>query len=364
MIFPWAHCDLDNYWQKINPKPDLNDVGFLRWVSEQCVGLMEAVSVIHNPSHLTTDKRYGRHGDIKAENILWYRTGTPDSKGRGIFVISDLGLTAINSQKSRSMQPNKGLSTTPSYRPPECDIDGGKISRAFDIWTLGCLYLELLCWLLTGYEGKAAFDLERITPFIYGSSNDIFFDVERLASGGQEEARFVFRVKDVVSKVSYTIKKEKKPNGSDTTPPVLIMLIYHQKFSKLHASENCTPWAHSLLDIIENEMLVVLAEGRPRSTSDVLLRKLREMDRQCQKDQTYCLSKVPDDTRLRNWTRPNGVLAKLNSTAQGHVETRQDFLRVNDQDIRYLRKSLQKQEWDRMDVCDPPTSSPWLDLDP
>lgn len=205
MIFPWAHCDLENYWQNENPNPDLNDVDFLRWVSKQCVGLMEAISVIHNPSHLTTDKRYGRHGDIKAENILWYPTGALGTEDKGIFVISDLGLTAINSPKSRSMQPNTKLSTTPSYRPPECDIDGGVISRAFDIWTLGCLYLELLCWLLTGYEGKLRFDAERTTLFLYGTNADIFFDVERRAARREDGAEFVFKVKDAVSKVSVSI---------------------------------------------------------------------------------------------------------------------------------------------------------------
>ncbi|PSR85614.1 kinase-like domain-containing protein [Coniella lustricola] len=294
MIFPWAHCDLDRYWEHENPNPNLEDVAFLRWLSKQCVGLMEAVSVIHNASHLMTEKRYGRHGDIKAENILWFRTGESRDKDRGIFVISDLGFTAINSPKSRSMQPNTGISTTPSYRPPECDIKDAVISRAFDIWSLGCLYLELLCWLLTGRKGKLAFDAERATPFIYGANVDIFFDIQRRDSHGSRESQFEFKVKDVVSK----------------------------KMSELHANKNCTLWVHKLLDIVENEMLVVLAKNQQRSTSNVLLKKLQDLDSQCQLDENYCLRRVPDKTRLEQWRPPKGVVAPLNHASKAYIPER------------------------------------------
>lgn len=198
MIFPWAECDLDQYWEN-NPVPWPGDFGLVRWLSRQCVGIVEAVSVIHNPSHLTSEKRFGRHGDIKAENILWFKSRPDDPNDRGILVISDLGLTAINSEKSRSMQPNTGLKVTPSYRPPECDIKGGKATRAFDIWTLGCLYLELVCWLLMGNQGKADFDRARTTPFIFGTKTNIYFDIEerRNTSPGM----FVFKVKNIVSQV-------------------------------------------------------------------------------------------------------------------------------------------------------------------
>lgn len=199
MIFPWAECDLDLYWAN-NPHPSPRDVELVRWLSRQCLGIMEAVSVIHNPGHLTSDKKFGRHGDIKAENILWFKSRPDDPHDRGILVLSDLGLTAINSDKSRSMQPNTGLKMTPAYRPPECDIRGGTISRAFDIWTLGCLYLELVCWLLRGKKGKDDFDEVRTTPFIFGTRTDVYFDIEERKYTAPNT--YVFKVKDVVFKVS------------------------------------------------------------------------------------------------------------------------------------------------------------------
>lgn len=204
MIFPWAECDLDRYWED-NPQPDPGDAGLIRWISRQCLGIMEAVNVIHNPSHLASEKRYGRHGDIKAENILWFKSQPDNPNDRGILVISDLGLTAINSDKSRSMQPNTGLKMTPSYRPPECDMKGGTISRNYDIWTLGCFYLELVCWLLRGQPGKARFDAARTTPFIFGTRTNIYFDIEERKKSAP--GRFVFKVKDVVSRVGSIISQ-------------------------------------------------------------------------------------------------------------------------------------------------------------
>lgn len=161
---------------------------------------MEAINLIHNPQHLDSAGQFGRHGDIKAENILWYKTKNNDPQDRGILVISDFGLAAINSAKSRSMMPNDaaGLRLTPSYRPPECDIAGGKITRAFDIWSIGCLYLEMACWLLKGTPGKKDFDEKRTTTFISGANTDIFFDIKRCDGNN---AKYIFMVKEAVSEV-------------------------------------------------------------------------------------------------------------------------------------------------------------------
>lgn len=75
---------------------------------------------------------------------------------------------------------------------------GAKITRAFDIWTLGCLFLELACWLLRGNHGKEKFDEMRTTPFIRGSNVDVYFDIK---ARSHRPGEYVFMVKEVVSKV-------------------------------------------------------------------------------------------------------------------------------------------------------------------
>lgn len=203
LIFPWAECDLDKYWET-HPNPNPHSAGLIGWISKQCMGIMEAISFIHGEpvqgsAFLSTPKPFGRHGDIKAENILWYKSRPGDPSDRGILVLSDFGLAAMHSEKSRSMEPNFTVSVTPSFRPPECEIEGAKVTRAFDIWTLGCLFLELACWLLRGKDGKQRFDDDRNTPFIRGTNADVYFDIQQRLN--DTSGQFVFMVKEVVSRV-------------------------------------------------------------------------------------------------------------------------------------------------------------------
>ena len=66
-----------------------------------------------------------------------------------------------------------------SYRPPECDLKGGKIGQSYDIWTLGCLYLEFITWLLGGWELVKAFEEKRMSfdPMWCDMDTDTFFEI-------------------------------------------------------------------------------------------------------------------------------------------------------------------------------------------
>lgn len=168
----------------------------IRWLSKQIVGMAEAIHAIHIPKYYgLPETRYGRHGDIKPENVLWYHS-VDDEKG--ILVIADLGLTTFNSTKSRSNQPGKDIPTSPDYRGPECDVEGGKISRSYDIWTFGCLLLEMCCWALGGQELRQEFKEFRTTPYINGAWSPIFFEIEKRPLG----EGYVYGVKREVSQVS------------------------------------------------------------------------------------------------------------------------------------------------------------------
>ncbi|TDZ33803.1 CTD kinase subunit alpha [Colletotrichum spinosum] len=101
------------------------------------------------------NKAYGRHGDIKAENILWFED-VHDRYGK--LVISDFGLGVFNSKHSRSNIPNDHIPQTPTYRPPESEIKEATVSRKWDIWTLGCVYAEFVTWMLGG--GQQVDDFE------------------------------------------------------------------------------------------------------------------------------------------------------------------------------------------------------------
>ncbi|KAF5505070.1 putative cyclin-dependent kinase 8 [Colletotrichum siamense] len=168
LIFPWAGADLKTYWESKNPRPAYN-VETVIWMAEQCGGLAEGLTRLHQYETGLNDKTdspkneylapnvflnggkdsgrpgplYGRHGDIKPENILWF----PDPKvpgHKGTLKISDFGLSELNSRYSKSQRSQ--VPNSPGYRPPECDLRKKIIKQSYDIWTLGCLYLEFITW--------------------------------------------------------------------------------------------------------------------------------------------------------------------------------------------------------------------------
>jgi serine/threonine protein kinase len=198
LLFPWAEGDLLAYWMQ-DAKPRKTHPNFM-WTASQIHGIVEAVHFIHNPNptmlNCNGEAMYGRHGDIKPENVLWFVRG-----GSKILVISDLGLSVVHREKSRSNVPGYKIPATPNYRPPECDMAGrdGHISRSFDIWTLGCLFLEFVVWSLEGWVGRQNFRSQRFSPYITAADEDVFFDVVALKD---EADKYAFKIKDKVNQAS------------------------------------------------------------------------------------------------------------------------------------------------------------------
>ncbi|KAF3769608.1 hypothetical protein M406DRAFT_76407, partial [Cryphonectria parasitica EP155] len=165
LLFPWADTDLLRLW-KLQPA-GIHGVYRVSWLAEQCYEIVKAVNSIHNPNpriFIDGVEKWGRHGDIKPQNVLCFiEPGSRKIK----FVLSDLGLAQARGDATRSNIPGEGLPGTPNYRPPECDMaphQGGNlgyVSRSYDIWTLGCLFLELTVWALQGWDGAERFASDR-----------------------------------------------------------------------------------------------------------------------------------------------------------------------------------------------------------
>ncbi|KAK2699662.1 hypothetical protein QWA68_000917 [Fusarium oxysporum] len=184
-IFPAAEYDLLMYW-KIHPGPLVNPASANRegllWLSGQIRDLLAALVHIHQGQkiHLDTEAMFGRHGDIKPANILWFRSR---KEKRGVFVVSDFGIADAHKEETRSIIPGADLPVTPRYRAPECDIRDGQISRAYDVWSLGCVLLEMTCWILGANELRERFKEILVSPYITGVKTDIYFDIHWLGPG-------------------------------------------------------------------------------------------------------------------------------------------------------------------------------------
>ncbi|CAN9134035.1 unnamed protein product [Alternaria alternata] len=122
----------------------------------------------------SVDHKNWRHGDIKPENILRF-TGKNKGSWLGILKLADLGRAQQHDKKTefRKSKEKEDFRTI-FYEPPDLSEDlsqqaHGKISRLFDIWSMGCVIFETVLCMVYGYEAVEAFQkIERrpgLTPY-------------------------------------------------------------------------------------------------------------------------------------------------------------------------------------------------------
>ncbi|KAH8896975.1 kinase-like protein [Thozetella sp. PMI_491] len=277
LVFPWAGGDLRKYWFQINPNPTL-DLQTARWMAEQCAGIASGILEIHkyvsssSSAHLTRGKDsncssksvFGHHGDIKPENILWF----PAATGGGTLRVSDFGLAEFGTNLTRRPEPQAMLNMTRDYRAPEMDLDGvGTFGYSFDIWALGCVYLEFAAWLLGGKRRVLEFELKRSSPDPYwlGLSTNTFFEVFKANQKNTSEAR-----------VKPTVK---------------------QFVDELLEDETCPEFLCEFLHMVRDEM-VVLQPTNPRDLGRLCSRqihyKLELMVRRCIASEKYASHPAPE----------------------------------------------------------------------
>lgn len=186
-MFPYANGNLRSYWTS-RPKPEFSRRTEL-WVLEQMQGIASALRIIHkfkreiprpqSQASKTVDRGeelYGRHGDIKPENLLWRMDKTDSANQMGVLIITDFGLGRFHGRDSRSRVDPLSVGCTASYAPPELALMN-PVSRAYDIWSLGCVYLEFITWLLYGAHALDDFSEARMTIGHNGIESDAFYEV-------------------------------------------------------------------------------------------------------------------------------------------------------------------------------------------
>ncbi|KAI0448673.1 kinase-like protein [Xylaria acuta] len=253
LIFRWADDDLMTFWQN-NPSP--NPVSSTSaWALQQCLGIAKGLQLIHNGqcSPPGRPNLKGRHGDIKPANILRYapRAGSQDPK-YGVLKIADFGLTRFHENHSYRREYINGLLATRTYRAPEGDLSG-EISYLWDLWPLGCLYLEFLTWLLQGWDAVNAFSEERRLEdrSRYALFNeDKFFNLDDMKSFGACR-------KDSVTK----------------------------RINALHSHPECTNLIHDFLDVISEDLIRI--RHRRRAKCDRIVQKLEAMEKRCSENEAY-----------------------------------------------------------------------------
>lgn len=202
LLQPWADGNLWDYWEQHHPLR--HDIHLVRWMVDQFLGLAEALRQIHrNRSNDLEVRLSGIHGDIKPQNILWFKERPQDSNAFGRLVFCDFGFTSFHTMASISRVEPEGHS--PTYKAPE--FGRHPISRAYDIWSLGCVYLEFITWYLLGHHAvKYTFpDLRK-----GDDSGEPYFLIDKFFNRHQNGTPFV---KDSVRQVSSSLTPITSPGG-------------------------------------------------------------------------------------------------------------------------------------------------------
>ena len=205
VIFPWANGgDLRNFWEQ--SKPDSETRKLTTWCLQQMFGLASALEALHGLNC--------RHGDLKPENIFHFKEGREEGK----LIIADFGVSKVHVKGTllRGV-PTFERATTPSYEPPEVipKQDTAR-SRKYDIWSMGCILLEFVLWLLTDYEMIKAFDLARAGLGATSAAEAHFY---KLVDNKADNAEIHPAVLEVIEGI------RKHPHYSGTALEALIELI-------------------------------------------------------------------------------------------------------------------------------------------
>ncbi|GAP87364.2 putative serine threonine protein kinase [Rosellinia necatrix] len=283
LLFPWADGgNLDDFY-KSYPRADCPPRGpkLAKWLASQLSGLCDALGSIHhcdldlsaaNMSGFNSEearKKYGTHGDLKSENILWFkRNGAVDEDeacSLGTFQISDFGLASFHKLESCQQFRPKGISAT--YRAPEYDIMGC-VSQQYDMWSLGCVLTELATWYLLGGDAVAKFKKERSDDSQSRRKGDAFFNL--------------------------TDDPDYHPNGRATSKKSV-----REHFKTLREQPGCTDFLLDFINFVEGQLLRICPQNRCQMPDLLLFTK--KMGQECHEDSDYW-EKLTKNPKVRQGT--------------------------------------------------------------
>ncbi|KAK3377024.1 hypothetical protein B0T24DRAFT_677879 [Lasiosphaeria ovina] len=155
LVFEWANGgNLKEFWKNMDhttpgPKaPSRQET--VRWAMQQMTGLAGALDKLHNPG---VNGLNCRHGDLKPANVVIATGIEGDPYGLGLLQITDMGLAKVNDQRTRIRKTSGTHSITERYQSPEFRFrisPDAPTSRSYDMWSMGCIMLEFVIWLLYG----------------------------------------------------------------------------------------------------------------------------------------------------------------------------------------------------------------------
>lgn len=226
------------------------------WCLQQMLGITHALRALHQGNF--------RHGDLKPENILYF-----DEPSKNKLVIADVGVSRIHQEATGlRVGPTTTKATTPSYEAPEVYLNKYEPrSRQYDIWSMACILLEFVVWMVYGFDAVNSFAIARCK--------------------NEPELKSWFFIID---------------NFAAYIHPAVI-----QALEALRGDIHCRPRTAlgDLIDLITNDLLLIPVDSRARA--DVLYERMGEIVRKANNDPGYLPQIVPKKEVLAPVFQPQEV---------------------------------------------------------
>jgi len=299
IVFPWADGgDLCDFWETKTTAPRTPEL--VVWSLRQMFNIATAIQDLHQGFPSQT---HCRHGDLKPRNIFHVTGGSssttstttsttartqPPNSPLGRLVIADLGISRIHDKPTFERDQLTGTkATTPAYEPPEAlrivrrnsrgepindnDIPAGKPwSRKYDMWSLGCIFLEFAIWLFHDLEGLDWFGEQR------GQGHFYMIDDDTGKGGGVAEPASAVLCAKVKEAMDAVREDERCCGGATATevgPLGRLMNLIEERLLVIEAEDRCD--ANELVDKMKG--IVEAAEGDPGRYFGGMLDKDRVM---------------------------------------------------------------------------------------
>lgn len=167
ILFPHAtEGSLEKFWRSYAPPGVAEDSESTEaevatwytddWLIRECLGIASALAAIHGFVDLPNEAKALLHADIKPENILCFRK--PGSTTPVVLKLADFGEAKLI-DPSDPLKANK-VAHVMTYRPPE-HFPESPITLKYDVWSLGCLFLDFVTWAILGQDGVDSFSTIR-----------------------------------------------------------------------------------------------------------------------------------------------------------------------------------------------------------
>lgn len=164
IVFPLAtEGSLDRLWKAYVPRGVAPAQALIadwysdKWLVGECLGIAEALLATHDSVEVGHGAANGfLHADIKPENILCFSNISESGRRSIVLKLADFG----EAKRVKSGLTARAMAHVVTYRPPE-HSPGNAITLQYDVWCLGCLFLDFVVWALFGQDGVESFAQDR-----------------------------------------------------------------------------------------------------------------------------------------------------------------------------------------------------------